>query len=104
MVSPISAVSPLSSAISGTSATASGAVSAAGDAGSSFGSVLSSVVSGAVDKIGAGESAAIQGITGAMPATKVVESVMEAQRTLQEILAVRDKLVGAYKDIAGMQI
>ena len=35
---------------------------------------------------------------------KVVESVMEAQRSLQSVLAIRDKVVSAYQEIARMAI
>ena len=42
-----------------------------------------------------GEAVAIQGVQGAAPPMKVVESVMEAQRSLQSVLAIRDKIVSA---------
>jgi flagellar hook-basal body complex protein FliE len=35
---------------------------------------------------------------------KVVESVMEAQRSLQSVLAIRDKIVSAYQEVARMAI
>ncbi len=35
---------------------------------------------------------------------RVVESVMDAQRTLQSVLAVRDKLVSAWQEITRMSI
>ena len=35
---------------------------------------------------------------------KVVESVMDAQRSLQSVLAIRDKLVSAWQDISRMSI
>ena len=35
---------------------------------------------------------------------KVVESVMAAQRSLQSVLAIRDKVVSAYQEIARMAI
>ena len=47
---------------------------------------------------------AIQGIQGSAPPMKVVELVMEAQRTLQSVMAIRDKVVSAYQEIARMAI
>jgi len=35
---------------------------------------------------------------------KVVEAVMAAQRTLQEGLSIRDKVVSAYQEVARMAI
>ena len=35
---------------------------------------------------------------------KVVESMMAAQRSLQTVLAIRDKAVSAYQEIARMAI
>ena len=35
---------------------------------------------------------------------KVVESMMDAQRSLQSVLAIRDKIVSAYQEIARMAI
>ena len=40
----------------------------------------------------------------ARPPMKVVESVMAAQRSLQTVLAIRDKAVAAYQEIARMAI
>jgi flagellar hook-basal body complex protein FliE len=35
---------------------------------------------------------------------KVVDSVMAAQRSLQSVLAIRDKAVSAYQEVARMAI
>ena len=69
-----------------------------------FGQMLSQVVSDAVGALQAGESAAIQGLQGALPPFKVVETIMGAQRTLQQALAIRDKAVSAYQEVARMTI
>jgi flagellar hook-basal body complex protein FliE len=52
----------------------------------------------------AGEAAAIQGLQGTMQPFKVVEAIMDAQRTLQQTLAIRDKAVSAYQEISRMAI
>ena len=72
--------------------------------GPSFTELLTQLISSGVNTIQAGESAAIQGLQGGAAPFKVVESVMEAQRTLQEGLSIRDKVVSAYQEIARMSI
>lgn len=72
--------------------------------GPSFTELLSQLISSGVNTIQAGESAAIQGLTGGASPFKVVEAVMEAQRTLQEGLSIRDKAVSAYQEIARMSL
>ena len=49
-------------------------------------------------------NAAIEGVKGSMPTFKVVDSVMSAQRALQQTLAIRDKAVSAYQEITRMAI
>jgi flagellar hook-basal body complex protein FliE len=73
-------------------------------AGPSFTEMLGQILSGGVNTIQAGESAAIQGMTGDAQPFKVVEAVMSAQRTLQEGLSIRDKVVSAYQEISRMTI
>ena len=58
----------------------------------------------ALGQVQSGEAAAIQGLQGGMPPHKVVDAVMGAQRTLQSMLAIRDKAVAAYQEISRMQI
>jgi flagellar hook-basal body complex protein FliE len=69
-----------------------------------FGAVLQEVASSAIQSLKAGEAAAIQGIEGKMPVQKVVEAVMEAEKSFQTAIAVRDKVVSAYLEISRMQI
>jgi flagellar hook-basal body complex protein FliE len=85
-----------------------GSSAASGVAGSAkggdFSQVLGQVVGDAVGTLQAGEATAIQGLQGSTPAFKVVEAVMDAQRTLQSALAIRDKAVSAYQEITRMSI
>jgi len=76
----------------------------AANTGPSFTEMLSQIISGGVNTLQAGESAAIQGMTGAASPFKVVEAVMQAQQTLQEGLSIRDKVVSAYQEISHMTI
>jgi flagellar hook-basal body complex protein FliE len=72
--------------------------------GPSFVQTLGQVVSDAIGTLQSGEAAAIQGVQGALPPFKVVESIMGAQRTLSQVLAIRDKAVSAYQEITRMTI
>lgn len=72
--------------------------------GVSFEDALGHAVGSAIDTLKAGEATAIQGVEGATPPMRVVESVMDAQRSLQSVLAIRDKLVSAWQDISRMSI
>jgi flagellar hook-basal body complex protein FliE len=72
--------------------------------GASFEAALGQAIGSAVGTLQAGEAAAIQGVEGAVSPMKVVESVMEAQRSLQSVLSIRDKVVSAYQEIAHMAI
>jgi flagellar hook-basal body complex protein FliE len=80
------------------------APSAAPSKGGSFEDALGQAIGSAVDTLKAGEAFAIQGVEGAVPPMKVVESVMDAQRSLQSVLAIRDKIVSAYQEVARMAI
>ena len=77
---------------------------AASTQGPSFEQALSQVIGSAVDTLRTGEAVAIQGVEGAASPMKVVDSVMAAQRSLQTVLAIRDKAVSAYQEIARMAI
>jgi flagellar hook-basal body complex protein FliE len=72
--------------------------------GPSFVETLGQVVGDAIGTLQSGEAAAIQGVQGALPPFKVVESIMSAQRTLSQALAIRDKAVSAYQEISRMTI
>ena len=72
--------------------------------GPDFGQVLANLASGAAGTLRQGESAAIAGIQGQMTTQSVVEQVLAAERTLQAVIAIRDKAVGSYLEISRMQI
>lgn len=72
-------------------------------AGSDFGQVFAQVGE-AIDTLKAGEAASISGLHGQTPVQNVVESVMSAERSLQTVVAIRDKIVSAYQTISQMAI
>jgi flagellar hook-basal body complex protein FliE len=73
-------------------------------AGADFGAVLQDLAMNTFNTLKSGEAAAIQGIDGKMPVQKVVEAVMEAEKSFQTAVAIRDKIVNAYLEISRMQI
>jgi flagellar hook-basal body complex protein FliE len=77
---------------------------AAPASGPTFDQMLTQAAKEAVGTLQDGEAAAIEGVKGSMPTFKVVDSVMSAQRTLQEVLAIRDKAISAYQEITRMTI
>ncbi|RCS23971.1 flagellar hook-basal body complex protein FliE [Phyllobacterium salinisoli] len=109
-VSTRNALSSLSEAVG--EAGAAGAIapakpSAAGQpsvGGASFGDVLSQLTGSMGDKIRNAEAMSISSMTGDVPTREVVNSVMEAEQSLQTAIAIRDKIVQAYLEISRMQI
>ena len=102
MINGISSSLPITSMAPST--LAKGVTTDTSGSSADFGQVLGSMVNRAIGTIQTGEAAAIQGLSGATPAYKVIESVMEAQRTLQSAIAVRDKAVSAFQEITRMAI
>jgi flagellar hook-basal body complex protein FliE len=108
----VSAVSSISSMIDRPAAVAAlpsfgggvvaGAVSSIPQA--SFSDMMAQVATTAVDTMKAGEAASIAGIQGKASVQQVVEAVMSAEQTLQSAIAIRDKVVAAYQEIARMAI
>ena len=72
--------------------------------GSDFLSLLKTSAGGAIDSLKAGESASAAAIAGNASLPEVVSAVNAAEMTLQTVVAVRDKLVGAYQDLMRMAI
>jgi flagellar hook-basal body complex protein FliE len=99
----IDGVSAINAAKTQVSASAPAASTSAAS-GASFTDILGQVVGDTIGTLQTGEAAAIQGLQGSLPPFKVVESIMSAQRTLQQALAIRDKAVSAYQEISRMTI
>ena len=99
----IPAIAAIGATLAQLAPTASAAPVAA-TSGPSFDQMLTQAAKEAVGTLQDGEAAAIEGVKGSMPTFKVVDSVMSAQRTLQQVLAIRDKAVSAYQEITRMTI
>ena len=72
--------------------------------GADFGKVLAGLMTGAADTLRTAEKTSEAGVLGQASVQKVVESVMAAEQTLQSVVAIRDKAVGAYLEISRMTI
>lgn len=82
-----------------------GAKAPAGDEGAvTFADFLKQKVSDSISVLKAGEAKSAQAVTGEADLNDVVQAVNAAEMTLQTVVAVRDRLVGAYQDIMRMPI
>jgi flagellar hook-basal body complex protein FliE len=77
---------------------------ASGLAENSFGAVLKSLTQGTVTALQNSEQISIDAIQGKASVQSAVMATMEAERSLQATLAIRDKLVSAFLEISRMQI
>ena len=98
----ISAVGAIGKSLDVGASSATGATSATG--GTSFTDAIGKAFTDSIASVQTGEAAAIQGLQGGMAPYKVVDSIMGAQRTLQSMLAIRDKAISAYQEISRMAI
>jgi flagellar hook-basal body complex protein FliE len=69
-----------------------------------FGDLVRKAAESAVDTLKQGEQASLQGVMGKADIAQVAAAVANADATLQTIVAVRDRVIGAYQDIIKMTI
>ncbi|MBD9649104.1 flagellar hook-basal body complex protein FliE [Ensifer sp. KUDG1] len=72
--------------------------------GQSFASVLGDMATDAIGAMKKAEGMSLDGIRGQANTREVVDAVMSAEQSLQTAIAIRDKVVTAYLEIARMQI
>lgn len=75
-----------------------------GSGQTSFAQLLDQISHQAVETLKSAEGAAISGVQGKLSAQAVVDNVLSAERTLQTVIALRDKAVGAYLEVSKMAI
>ncbi|MGB0720177.1 MAG: flagellar hook-basal body complex protein FliE [Bdellovibrionales bacterium] len=92
--------------VNDTSGDESGETGSAGGAGGGlkFSDFLKSQARDAVDTMRKSESMSAKAVTGEADLTDVVQAVTSAELTLQTVVAVRDRMITAYKDIMTMPI
>ena len=95
-------IAPLSSATQVVSAYANTAAKApaAGD----FGELVGDAAKTALQALRGSEQAATAGVNGTADVQQVVQALTDAEMTMQTVVAVRDKVLGAYNDIMKMTI
>jgi flagellar hook-basal body complex protein FliE len=99
-----SAISAATSLVSSASSVV-GSVSVAPQAADpSFGQMLDKMTTDAVSSVKTGEAAAISAVEGKISVQEAVDKIMSAERSLQTMIAVRDKVVSAYQEISKMTI
>lgn len=69
-----------------------------------FEKILNGLGANAFDALRTGESTAIAAIDGKATTQQAVMATMEAEKSLQAALAIRDKIVNAFLEISRMQI
>lgn len=104
MIDSISGIASVAGQPNVAAATMTGSVEASSSPVEDFGQILGRMTTDAIDVVKTGEAAAIQGLKAEMSPLAVVNSVMAAQQSLHAVLAIRDKAVAAYQDIARMTI
>lgn len=70
----------------------------------SFGDVLKSAAIKTIGTLRAGEAASARAVTGEASLPEVVQAITASEVTLQTVVAVRDRLVGAYQEIMRMPV
>ncbi|HQT77240.1 MAG: hypothetical protein B7Z80_08135 [Rhodospirillales bacterium 20-64-7] len=100
---PIASIIPFSQV---TSAYGTGsAASSTGSTGSvDFGSLVGHAAQTALQSLRQAEQTTAAGVAGKTDVQSVVEALSNAEVTMQSVVAVRDKVLGAYNDIMHMSV
>ena len=75
-----------------------------GKNGVSFSDYLEDKTRESIQTLKTGEKMSARAVTGEADLTDVVQAVTDAELTLQTVVAVRDRMVGAYQEIMRMPI
>jgi flagellar hook-basal body complex protein FliE len=102
-VNSLFSANPLSS-VTETSGSASTAAALGTGAGMSFAQVMGDMASEAANSLKLSETKSFEAIQGKATTREVVDAVMNAEQALQTAIAIRDKVVTAYLEVARMQI
>jgi flagellar hook-basal body complex protein FliE len=72
--------------------------------GGDFGSMVGQAASNALGTLRQAERTTARGIAGRADVQEVVQALGNAEVTMQAVVAIRDKIVGAYNDILHMSV
>jgi flagellar hook-basal body complex protein FliE len=75
-----------------------------GKDGVSFGDMVKNAAEDLIGSLRGSEKVSSQAVVGKADLTDVVEAVTQAELTLQTVVAMRDRLLGAYQEIMRMPI
>lgn len=102
----INAYKALSSAVAGEKMAITGAAEAGSDVapGQDFASMLQGVAKDSIATMRKAETQSAAAIAGKADIRDVVQAVTNAELTLQTVVNVRDKVIGAYNDIIRMPV
>ncbi len=101
----ISSISPLQpSAVSEAAQNTLSPGSTAGAPEVDFAKLMSSMATSTVSALRESEAAAIGAMNGQASAQDAITKIMEAERKLQQAVAVRDKVISTYTELTRMQI
>jgi len=95
-------IAPISSAAQIASAYGNSATKPAG--GADFGTMVTEAAQSALQTVQNSEQVATAGVSGTADVQQVVQALSDAELTMQTVVAVRDKVLGAYNDIMKMTI
>jgi flagellar hook-basal body complex protein FliE len=101
MIAALDAIGSVATQVVGGPSITSSTVAAAP---ADFGSVLAQVTQDTIGKLKGAEATSISGLQGQASVQQIVESVSDAQSSLQTAIAVRDKVVSAYQELSRMAI
>jgi flagellar hook-basal body complex protein FliE len=88
-----------------TSAAASAGLRAVDDVkGPGFGEVMAGMAGGVVGRLNQAEYVSMKAVQGEANTREVVDALMTAEQSLNTAIAIRDKIVTAYLEVARMQI
>ncbi len=80
------------------------AVAGQKDDGNSFGDIMKTMAQKTIGTIRSGEEASASAVAGEASLPEVVQAITASEVTLQTVMAVRDKMVGAYQEILRMPV
>lgn len=92
------------SGVNETSSSVSAAAAQGAGTGMSFAQVMGDMATEMTNTLKLGETKSFEAIQGKATTREVVDAVMNAEQTLQTAIAIRDKVVTAYLEVARMQI
>ena len=70
----------------------------------SFGDVLKNAAVKSIQTLRAGEAASAKAVSGEASLPEVVQAITASEVTLQTVVSIRDRLVGAYQEIMRMPV